>query len=600
MLTSTSGRRSGARALTSAASALASASAPLPASTSSSSSAALVAAMQRCRPACVPRSFATDASISAADQALPSADAAGAAAGTTGVGAASTSPPQPSVRMLAEAGIIVSPARVKDRYRHTRQKGVTQQLLETLDNAKASASAIEGEASNLAPPLTAAPSPFADTVFPLHFRRARARLWTPTASEARQAEEADIAAWLRAQVASYADSLSSIPRKQAAFALLSLEEQLDLALLPTWQGLSAQEQASALLRARFEAIRKLGWRRGFSAGFPTFKAGTDTTNVTDADLRQQLQIPALDDDAQAATRALIEAISIAKDDTDILAAQRELFWLDEARAWASWKAMPESVRAAEERDAWSNRDRSRVYIDNTPSSSVCLQKAARWFAEPQRAGPLNFLPNIIVRLVRNYTPPGQQYDVWKATFRVPLSMHKHALRSYLLAIYGLRTTWSRSMIYRTKLSRSVRHGGGLRPGKDRTYKKVEVGLLEPFLWPGVSTDFLQNRMLVHEMKVEAQRAYLKMTRTARWRARRAADPLHDNIAESLQHGSLDKGKAAQLASRKPIVLTKGGGVPTAKHGRILAMLLEKKRERQAAIREIIRVRTQVRAEATAV
>ncbi|CAD6911032.1 unnamed protein product [Tilletia laevis] len=483
----------------------------------------------------------------------------------------------PTVRMLAEAGLVVNPIRTQTRRRRNAgKKPVTQKLLAQM------------EAQHIIPTQPA--SPLADTVFNALYRRCRARLWVPTPSDARLPQDTDMQAWLDTQLDAYVDSLSSEPEKLAAFEALSSEEQLDFALLPTWQALDESEQREAHIRVRFEAARKLGWRRGFSSGFPYLTQDALPEGGEDAEMLAQLQLPALSSEADSTVRALLKRVHTAKNTADVLAAHRELFKLDEARAWASWQAMPEPARLAEQQDVWTNRDRSRIYIDNTPGSSVCLKTMPRWFNTPQRAGPLNFLPNILVRLVRNYTASGEKYDVWKATFRVPLSMHKHALRSYLLAIYGLRTTWARSMIYRSKLTRSARGGGVKRPGKDRTYKKVEVGLLEPFLWPGVNPSFLPNRMLVHEMRFEAQRAYMKMTRTARWRARRTADPLLDALTEGVQHGVLDGAAAVEMGKVRPRVMAKGNGIPTAKHGRILAMLLERKREREGEIRKIVEER----------
>ncbi|KAL9932432.1 hypothetical protein V8E36_008549 [Tilletia maclaganii] len=486
----------------------------------------------------------------------------------------------PSVRTLVEAGVVVSPVRNSVRRRRAaNKKPVTQELLAAVEEAEADAARKAG-INTYVPP-----SPLADTAFTFQYRRARARLWTPTAIELRQAEDTDLTAWQDAQIQSYADSLQSEPEKHAAYSTLSREEQLDFALYPTWQAMSEEDRTEGILRMRFDCARKLGWRRGFSAGFPYLTTDVAIEHQDDADMLAQLSIPQVPAEADSTVRALLERIHSGKDAADALAAQRELLRLDEERAWASFKALPESVRLAEEREAWTNRDRSRIYLDDTPASSVCLKRLPRWFPQPQRAGTLNFLPNIIVRLVRNYTPPGQDYDVWKATFRIPLSMHKHALRSYLLAIYGLRTTWARSMIYRSKL---VREGGGrLSAGSKRTFKKVEVGLLEPFLWPGVNPTFLANRMLVHEMQFEAQRAYMKMTRTARWRASRSADPLLEQVNEGVQHGVLEGSDAAKLVKIKPRVMTKSGGIPTAKHGRILAMLLQKKTEREAEIRGIV-------------
>ncbi|KAF8202473.1 hypothetical protein BJ912DRAFT_944909 [Pholiota molesta] len=63
-----------------------------------------------------------------------------------------------------------------------------------------------------------------------------------------------------------------------------------------------------------------------------------------------------------------------------------------------------------------------------------------------------YLPNIVMRLVRNHTPPGQPYNPYEATFRIPQSVTKTDVRSLLLAVYG-------------------------------TYKRAVVGLVEPFYYP---------------------------------------------------------------------------------------------------------------------
>ncbi|KAJ2966781.1 hypothetical protein NUW54_g13706 [Trametes sanguinea] len=47
-------------------------------------------------------------------------------------------------------------------------------------------------------------------------------------------------------------------------------------------------------------------------------------------------------------------------------------------------------------------------------------------------------------MVRNHTPPGQPYNPYEATFRVPQSVTKTDIRSYLLAVYGVQTTYIRT------------------------------------------------------------------------------------------------------------------------------------------------------------
>ncbi|KAL0570042.1 hypothetical protein V5O48_011913 [Marasmius crinis-equi] len=93
-----------------------------------------------------------------------------------------------------------------------------------------------------------------------------------------------------------------------------------------------------------------------------------------------------------------------------------------------------------------------------------------------------YLPNVIFRLVRNHTPEGQDYNPYEATFRVPLSITKNDIRSYLLAAYGVKTTYIRTDIYYGK-----DHYSKLRPNPDKwqrkAYKRAVVGLVDPFYYP---------------------------------------------------------------------------------------------------------------------
>ncbi|CAK9786451.1 hypothetical protein CC85DRAFT_263073 [Cutaneotrichosporon oleaginosum] len=94
-----------------------------------------------------------------------------------------------------------------------------------------------------------------------------------------------------------------------------------------------------------------------------------------------------------------------------------------------------------------------------------------------------WLPNITIRLVRNSTKPGQAYDPWTATFRIPPSMTKNDLRSYLHAVYGLEVTFIRTelrvgSVARNRRGQLVRLGGA-----ENNFKRAVVGLKEPFHYP---------------------------------------------------------------------------------------------------------------------
>ena len=91
-----------------------------------------------------------------------------------------------------------------------------------------------------------------------------------------------------------------------------------------------------------------------------------------------------------------------------------------------------------------------------------------------------YLPNIVFRLVRNQTPLGQPYNPYEATFRIPQSVTKTDIRSLLLTVYGVKTTYIRTDNYISPLHRT-RAGYERRPYK--TYKRAVVGLVDPFYYP---------------------------------------------------------------------------------------------------------------------
>jgi large subunit ribosomal protein L23 len=95
-----------------------------------------------------------------------------------------------------------------------------------------------------------------------------------------------------------------------------------------------------------------------------------------------------------------------------------------------------------------------------------------------------YLPNFTVKLMRNYTPPGQAYDPWIATFRMPIQVTKNDLRSYLKSVYGLDVSFIRTDIYYGKITRNRQTGRKERKaGSANNYKRATVGLYEPFHYP---------------------------------------------------------------------------------------------------------------------
>ncbi|CAL1715539.1 unnamed protein product [Somion occarium] len=94
-----------------------------------------------------------------------------------------------------------------------------------------------------------------------------------------------------------------------------------------------------------------------------------------------------------------------------------------------------------------------------------------------------YLPNIIFRLVRNHTLAGQPYNPYEATFRIPQSVTKTDIRSYLLAVYGVKTTYIRTDNYLAPIPTM-----GRSKRKHKTYKRAVVGLVDPFYYPQALED----------------------------------------------------------------------------------------------------------------
>ena len=122
-----------------------------------------------------------------------------------------------------------------------------------------------------------------------------------------------------------------------------------------------------------------------------------------------------------------------------------------------------------------------------------------------------YLPNIVLKLVRNNTPSGQPYNPYEATFHIPQSVTKTDLRSLLLTMYGVRTTYIRTDNYFSPLYRT-RLGWEKRPYK--TYKRAVVGLIDPFYYPHRLEDMPAEKRKEREEWLE-QNFIIQMTRSLR-------------------------------------------------------------------------------------
>lgn len=99
-----------------------------------------------------------------------------------------------------------------------------------------------------------------------------------------------------------------------------------------------------------------------------------------------------------------------------------------------------------------------------------------------------YLPNVIFRMVRNFTSPGKPYNPYEATFRVSQSITKTDIRSYLASVYGVNTTYIRTDNYLSPWKRTVAAGSGGWERSRKVYKRAVVGLVDPFYYPQAMED----------------------------------------------------------------------------------------------------------------
>ena len=178
--------------------------------------------------------------------------------------------------------------------------------------------------------------------------------------------------------------------------------------------------------------------------------------------------------------------------------------------------------------------------------------------QTQVVGQKVYLPNIIFRMVRNYTPPGKPYNPYEATFRVSQSVTKTDVRSYLAAVYGVQTTYIRTDNYLSPYKRT--HAGWDRKRKE--YKRAVVGLVEPFYYPQAIEDmprverehrqkWLEVKFLVKDLKEMRTWELLRMSkkRSKDWHWKKGEDGHY-----TAQRGKIIAAVAAQRARREQFLL----------------------------------------------
>ncbi|KZS94403.1 hypothetical protein SISNIDRAFT_465323 [Sistotremastrum niveocremeum HHB9708] len=209
-------------------------------------------------------------------------------------------------------------------------------------------------------------------------------------------------------------------------------------------------------------------------------------------------------------------------------------------------------RSAGEVDEETARRRSRIRGTRTTKVDGETQTAV--------VGQRIYLPNIIFRLIRNKTLPGQPYNPYEATFRIPNSVTKNDVRSYLLAMYGVETTYIRTDNYFSPLYRNYDRTQKTR--RQYTYKRAVVGLVEPFYYP-------EN---VNEMSAEDRKTYQREI-DQNFAPSQIKDRTKQNIIERT------KGRSAGAHYRSG---------PSLQRGNIIAKIMEKRKEREQRVAEAAR------------
>ena len=193
-----------------------------------------------------------------------------------------------------------------------------------------------------------------------------------------------------------------------------------------------------------------------------------------------------------------------------------------------------------------------------------IRGAREHSSQSQVVGQKIYLPNIVFRLVRNFTPPGQPYNPYEATFRIPQSINKPDIRSYLSAVYGIKTTYIRTDNYLSPLGRD----GSTKSFK--TYKRAVVGLVDPFYYPLAPEDmpkeereerekWIEEKFQVKATEERRKTFLLRMTRQGSkgWKWRTGSTAQRGNILRliaerrSLREAAVAEVKAQIVEARQP-------------------------------------------------
>ena len=178
--------------------------------------------------------------------------------------------------------------------------------------------------------------------------------------------------------------------------------------------------------------------------------------------------------------------------------------------------------------------------------------------QTQVVGQKIYLPNVLFRMVRNFTPPGKPYNPYEATFRVSQSVTKTDIRSYLASVYGVQTTYIRTDNYLSPYRRTITGWAK----KRKEYKRAIVGLVEPFYYPQAIEDmprverekrekWLEDTFYIKRIKEMRTWELLRMTKkgSKNWHWKKGEDGHH-----TAQRGKILAAVAAQRAKREQFLL----------------------------------------------
>ncbi|GHJ85814.1 hypothetical protein NliqN6_2216 [Naganishia liquefaciens] len=248
-------------------------------------------------------------------------------------------------------------------------------------------------------------------------------------------------------------------------------------------------------------------------------------------------------------------------------------------------------------DAWRSRVRGHRQVQNLPARDAVTENSTATpgtLASPAKihaftdantvpgvealAAQRIYLPNIQIRLMRNHTPPGEAYDTSIATFRIPPSMTKNDLRSYLYAVYGLPVTFIRTDNYIAPQARVGTTNSLQRiKGSEKTYKRAVVGLLEPFHYPD---DVAELDAIIDSPATDAE-SELRRSRAIEGKKKRE-EWMNAQFMSDLQ---------VSQRKRSMMKLAKGWrwrGQTHDNSGNIVREIMKKRQERENAVAEIVK------------